>query len=101
MVLRDAFTPSPKVDSQVVILRRRDQPLVPADQEKEFFRVVKAGYSARRKMLRSSLAGGLDLDKTAVEALLVRAGISPDARAQGLTIQEWQTLTAFYINDNI
>ncbi|MFZ1458649.1 MAG: 16S rRNA (adenine(1518)-N(6)/adenine(1519)-N(6))-dimethyltransferase RsmA [Candidatus Saccharimonadales bacterium] len=101
VVLRDAFTPSPKVDSQVVILRRRDQPLVPADQEKEFFRVVKAGYSARRKMLRSSLAGGLDLDKTAVEALLVRAGISPDARAQGLTIQEWQTLTAFYINDNI
>ncbi len=92
VVLRDAFTPPPKVDSQVVILRRRDQPLVPADQEKAFFRVVKAGFSARRKKLRSSLAGGLGLDKHAVENLLCAANISPDARAQELSIQQWQQL---------
>lgn len=101
VVLRGAFTPPPKVDSQVVILRRRDQPLVPAGDQNAFFRVVKAGFSARRKKLRSSLAGGLGIDKLAVENLLHAANISPDARAQELTIQEWRELTNFCIDDNI
>ena len=93
VVLRGAFTPPPKVDSQVVILRHRDQPLVPAEDQKEFFRVVKAGFSARRKKLRSSLAGGLGIDKPAVEELLIRAGISSNTRAQELSIDDWKRLT--------
>ncbi|MGB3023653.1 MAG: 16S rRNA (adenine(1518)-N(6)/adenine(1519)-N(6))-dimethyltransferase RsmA [Candidatus Saccharimonadales bacterium] len=92
VVLRGAFTPPPKVDSQVVILRHRDQPLVPAEDQKEFFRVVKAGFSARRKKLRSSLAGGLGIDKPAVEELLIRAGISSNSRAQELSIDGWKRL---------
>ncbi|MCA9335244.1 ribosomal RNA small subunit methyltransferase A, partial [Candidatus Saccharibacteria bacterium] len=47
------FTPPPKVDSQVVVLSMRPTPLVWPDQEKLFFQIVKAGFSAKRKKLRS------------------------------------------------
>lgn len=86
------FTPPPKVDSRVVVMERRADPLVPHEQQKAFFRVVKAGFSERRKKLRSSLAGGLGLDKDAVDELLVRAELSPEARAQELSIEQWKRL---------
>lgn len=86
------FTPPPKVDSQVIIMDRRDAPLYGEMDERQFFKVVKAGFSERRKKLRSSLAGGLVLDKSEVDKMLLTAGISADARAQELTIAEWVTL---------
>lgn len=91
------FTPPPKVDSQVVILKTRDQPLVKPEDEKAFFRVVKAGFSAKRKKLRSSLAGGLGISKQEVEALLEKANISPDSRAEDLAIEDWQRLRVAYL----
>ena len=91
-VPRRFFTPPPKVDSQVVILRTRDEPLVAVDDQKDFFRVVKAGFSAKRKKLRSSLSCGLGISKDTAEQLLKRADISPDARAEDLAIADWQRL---------
>lgn len=87
------FTPPPKVDSRVVVMSRRREPLVRDDQQKAFFRVVKAGFSERRKKLRSALSGGLGIDKTAVDELLQRANLSPEARAQELTIGQWLALS--------
>jgi 16S rRNA (adenine1518-N6/adenine1519-N6)-dimethyltransferase len=98
MVPRDLFTPPPQVDSQVVILKTRPAPLVDAAQENDFFRLVKAGFSAKRKKLRSSLAGGLGLEKTFVETLLARAGVSPDARAEAVSIQQWKQLQEILTN---
>lgn len=92
LVPREYFTPPPKVDSQVVVLRTRPAPLVTPEQEKAFFRIVKAGFSAKRKKLRSSLAGGLGIEKTDAETLLARAGISPDSRAEDLSVTDWQLL---------
>lgn len=86
------FTPPPKVDSQVVILRRRAKPLVAAEEQKVFFRVVKAGFSERRKKLRSALAGGLAMSKADVDTLLAKTGFSPEARAQELSIEQWTKL---------
>ncbi len=86
------FTPPPKVDSQTVVMRRREQPLIAKDDELEFMRVVKAGFSAPRKKLRSSLAGGLGIDKTRAEAMLAAAGVSPDARAEQISVSGWQAI---------
>ena len=91
-VPRQFFTPPPKVDSQVVVLRTRAEPLVAPQDQKDFSRIVKAGFSAKRKKLRSSLSGGLGIDKSATEELLKSAGISPDARAEDLAIDDWQRL---------
>ncbi|CAN5649894.1 16S rRNA (adenine(1518)-N(6)/adenine(1519)-N(6))-dimethyltransferaseRsmA [soil metagenome] len=82
------FVPPPKVDSQVVILDRRQHPIFDVD-DSAFFRVVKAGFSARRKMLRSSLAGGLGVPKDKVTSVLADAGVNPDNRAQALSMEAW------------
>lgn len=92
VVPAELFTPPPKVDSQVVILRTRPTSFLTDVTEKEFFRVVKAGFSAKRKKLRSSLAGGLGIDKQAAEQLLQDAGIDPDNRAENLSLDQWRTL---------
>lgn len=89
VVPAELFTPPPKVDSQVVIIKTHQHKLLDNVNEKDFFRVVKAGFSAKRKKLRSSLAGGLDLSKNTVEELLSKANINPDVRAEALSIDDW------------
>jgi len=91
------FTPPPKVDSQVIIMQRRPLPLVPHSLQKTFFRVVKAGFNERRKKLRSSLSGGLHLEKQQVDELLASVSINASARAQELSIDDWVRLTKKYI----
>lgn len=86
------FTPPPKVDSQTVILQRRSTPLVLPERQKDFFRLARAGFSERRKKLRSSLAGGLHLAKSDVDKILQEADVNPEARAQELSIDQWKTL---------
>jgi 16S rRNA (adenine1518-N6/adenine1519-N6)-dimethyltransferase len=88
----ELFTPPPKVDSQVLLLEKRDEPVVAYDQQKGFFRLVKAGFGERRKMLRSSLSGGLHITKPEADALLASTGISGELRAQALSMEDWQKL---------
>lgn len=92
VVPAELFTPPPKVDSQVVILKTREQPFLQGISEKDFFRMVKAGFSAKRKMLRSSLSGGLGISKADAEVLLKKAGIEPDNRAENLSLNDWVQL---------
>ncbi len=96
VVPAELFEPAPKVDSQVVTLRTRTLELPDGVDEKIFFRVVKAGFSAKRKKLRSSLSGGLAIAKVDAENLLVSAGISPESRAEDLSIDEWKQLAEKY-----
>ena len=77
-------------------MHRLDTPLIDSVNRAEFFRLVKAGFSAKRKKLRSSLAGGMHLEKPAVELLLSQSGISLDMRAEDLTIDQWLTLLSKY-----
>jgi len=87
------FTPPPKVDSQVVIMKTRKTPFLTDVDEADFFRVVKAGFSSKRKKLRSSLSGGLKLPKDEIEIILAKAEISPDVRAEALDLDAWVRLT--------
>lgn len=92
VVEAELFTPPPKVDSQIVILSRRPEPLFKDVEAKAFFRLVKAGFGERRKTLRNSLSGGLHLNKDEAEKLLGSAGIDPGLRAQNLTLDQWHGL---------
>jgi len=85
------FTPPPKVDSQILIMNRRVEPLFDVDT-KAFFRIIKAGFSNRRKTILNSLAGGLDQSKQAVLADLEAASISPKSRPQELSLPDWHKL---------
>ena len=86
------FTPPPKVDSQIIQLVRRTEPLFDDLDTKKFFRIVKAGFSQRRKKLRSSLSAGLHISKEEASILLSKAGINPDARPQQLSLEEWYAI---------
>ena len=92
VVPAELFTPPPKVDSQILLLEYRNQPLFPNVDTATFFRLVRAGFSERRKKLRSSLSGGLGISKQDAEALLDKAGINVDLRAQNLSLEQWHAL---------
>jgi len=89
-----AFCPVPKVDSAVVRLVRRSEPVVPGVTDEEYFRVAKAGFSRPRKQLHNSLAGGMRVSPSRAEAWLDAAGIDPRRRAETLALDEWGKLAS-------
>lgn len=106
IVEREFFTPPPKVDSQVVILKAREQNLIEKFNlenncqvsEKEFFRIVKAGFAAKRKKIAKSLSANLAISKERTAEILEKCEISPDLRAQDLNIEEWLKISKVFFN---
>lgn len=95
VVSRDKFNPPPKVDSQVVNMKIRSQPMIEDIENKHFFRVVKAGFSNRRKTLHNSLSAGLHIPKQEIATILGNLGISQNSRAQELSIEKWIELAKY------
>ena len=86
------FIPPPKVDSQVLCLVRRPEPLFTDISAENFFRVVKAGFSHRRKTLVNNLRSGLYLSKDQVTAIMNDCKLDPSIRAQAMTIEDWHSV---------
>ena len=95
-----AFYPSPKVDSVTLRVDLYSQPLIKPSQMDVFFKLSKAGFSQKRKMLHNALAAGLGRTKEEVDALLEQAHIDPHRRAQTLNLDEWRSLTELFISLN-
>jgi len=93
-----AFYPRPKVDSAVVRVDVFEQPAIPADLLDIFFKLAKAGFGQKRKMLRNALSHGLNLQSGKVMEILARAGIDPKRRAETLSLAEWKILTMVFSN---
>ncbi len=87
-----AFYPPPKVDSAVLRLDCYPTPAVPDVPTDQFFRVVRAGFSQKRKQLANTLSAGLHLAKADAIASLTAAHIDPKRRAETLTLAEWGIL---------
>ncbi len=86
-----AFWPRPDVDSAVVKIDLDEKRPLPFNEEKAFFKLVKAGFSQKRKQLHNNLRQ-LDLSRDDVDKLLQTANINGRRRAQTLTIAEWVAL---------
>jgi 16S rRNA (adenine1518-N6/adenine1519-N6)-dimethyltransferase len=85
------FVPRPRVGSALVCITRRQSPAVSPDvaAASDIFRLVRAGFSQRRKMLRRSLAAeGVEV------AAFERAAIDGQARAEELSVHDWGRLAA-------
>ena len=95
-----AFYPAPKVDSAVILIDTHPVPLLPTEHLGLFFRIVKAGFSQKRKMMRNTLSAGMRISIPECERLLRMAGIDPSRRAQTLEPAEWVTLTGEFIRQN-
>ncbi|MEU1625754.1 16S rRNA (adenine(1518)-N(6)/adenine(1519)-N(6))-dimethyltransferase RsmA [Streptomyces sp. NPDC020096] len=85
---RNVFWPAPNVDSGLVSLVRRAEPPKTTVAREEVFAVIDAAFAQRRKTLRAALAGWAG-SAAAAEAALTAAGVSPQARGESLTIDEF------------
>lgn len=87
-----SFHPRPEVDAEVLVLDPRPAlPFAPVE-EKGVFATVRAAFSAPRKTVRNSLAGGLAIDAPAAEAALKRAAIDPATRPATLMTADFVRL---------
>jgi 16S rRNA (adenine1518-N6/adenine1519-N6)-dimethyltransferase len=87
------FWPRPEVESAVVKIEVYPAPPVDVPSERQFFRVVRAGFGQKRKQLRNSLSAGLSIAKDQADAVLNQAGVDPQRRAETLSLEEWASLT--------
>ncbi len=99
-VSRQSFWPEPNVDSAVVKIVAREDGLAETRHsvsvrdvsEKDFFKLVKAGFSSKRKMLKNNLANIYKIKPKEVEDKLVELGFSSKIRAQDLSVDDWMKL---------
>lgn len=87
-----SFIPAPSVDSAVIVCKRRSTPPVEVCDENLFFRVVKAAFSLRRKMLSNSLKN-MGIKGEQVNKWLELAGVDGKRRAETLSLEDFAALT--------
>lgn len=91
-VNRGSFMPSPNVDSAVIRLDVKPERALARDEEKRMFRIIKAGFSQRRKQLANPLSGAFGVDKAALCDIFEQLKIKPTARAEELTLDNYAEL---------
>ncbi len=89
-VPKAAFDPVPKVDSAVVHFRTKQ--IFDPEIDRQFFRIARSGFAARRKTLANNLASSLQLKKEEIEGILGQCGLRSDIRAQALSVADWKKL---------
>ena len=87
VVSRSIFWPVPNVDSALVYFEKRSTAL-PTALRAEVFRVIDGAFAQRRKTLRQALSAWAGSPDQA-EQILVRAGVSPQARGEDLSIDDF------------
>lgn len=97
---RECFYPSPKVESEVIKLTLRDKPPVDVPDEKQFFRVVRAAFSQRRKSASNSLSSALGIPKAQITEMLESLGFEPSIRAEKFTMENFAEITKEVIKWN-
>lgn len=92
IVKAGSFMPAPKVDSAVLVCKRREKPPVELKDETLFFKTVAAAFSMRRKMLGNALKNMPGIEKKDVAAWLERSGIDGKRRAETLSLEDFAAL---------
>ena len=91
MVPAECFTPPPKVDSAFVHLEMSRCRSTEVQNERRLFSLLRAGFNLRRKTLSNALRSVVEPD--ALRAAMEQAEISPTARAEELSVDDWIRLS--------
>lgn len=86
---RRAFTPPPKVESAVVRIVPRAEPLLRQEEEEPFRVMVQAAFGLRRKQMRRVLRTLRGWDAAKAEQVLQEAGIDPETRPEMLSAEDF------------
>jgi 16S rRNA (adenine1518-N6/adenine1519-N6)-dimethyltransferase len=98
IVPRKYFWPSPEVDSAIISIQRTDRwtkRLGSHERELALLRIIRIGFSAKRKMLKANLAAGLHVPVDRILEYFSQLGINPSARPQELSLENWLGLLPF------
>lgn len=105
------FFPAPKVDSAIIKIKTRPIDLpsynkqcnclvyeanLAADYPLIFFKVVKAGFSSKRRQIKNSFKNSLELTSHQIDGILKEGKINPALRAEDLTLEDWLALTQIF-----
>lgn len=100
IVPHDAFIPAPEVDSEVIHLKVRKEPIVQPLDEELFFQVIKTGFLQRRKTLLNTLVNGNLLpNKETAKAMLEELAIPLTIRAEDISIQTFQRIADYIVKN--
>lgn len=92
-VPKESFRPQPKVDAAIIKIKPHLKTRTWFGGQKVesefFFRIVKAGFSAKRRQIHNSLTAGLRLEKSKIITILKKSKIEPQLRAEDLTLDQW------------
>lgn len=96
IVPRKAFFPIPEVDSAIIKISLNKNAGLKSEDSKRFFRVVKAGFSAKRKTLANNLSASLKITKTEATTKITSLGLGANIRAQELSLAEWKKIAELF-----
>ncbi len=89
-VKKESFYPIPKIDSAIIeITPRKNNFFSDYQEEKKFFRLLKIGFSAKRKMLKNNLSLGLKINQKEIENIIFSLGLDSKCRAEELSLNDW------------
>lgn len=92
-VNKDSFIPSPEVNSEVIKLQIRKEPVVKVLNEEIFFKIIKASFMQRRKTLLNGLSNaGVLKNKEKLKEILNNMGLNNEVRGETLTIEQFAEL---------
>src|ERR1051326_569985 len=94
-----SFYPSPKVDSAVLKINLFQKPKYHVEEEKKFFKILRACFAGKRKQIHNTLVNNLKLEKDEVTKILSKVKINPAARPQELSIEQWIELSKLITNN--
>ncbi len=87
-VSRGSFIPSPNVDSAVIRIDLNKEPLLDEETEKLFFRIVRSGFSQRRKTLSNALSSLMGIEKSVTQSILRELSISETVRIEAMDMDQ-------------
>jgi 16S rRNA (adenine1518-N6/adenine1519-N6)-dimethyltransferase len=97
-VSKNCFLPAPKVDSAIIRITPHKNDRLPMSigfTPKEFFKIVKAGFSHPRKQLANNFCQALKVEREVVESWLSKCGLKPNQRAETLSVDDWKNLASY------
>ena len=88
-VSKNCFWPKPKVDSAILKIKNIKNPGI---NEKQFFKIVKAGFSKPRKQLAGNLSKEFKINPENIKNILIEINLKEKTRAEELKVEQWKKL---------
>ena len=97
-VLASSFSPPPRVDSALLSLRKRPEPISPIPHQEPFIRFLKRAFRSRRKKLANNLKA-LALPSTRIKEVFLISGIEENWRPEQVSLSQFVDLYTHLFED--